>query len=75
MTDLKALLKKIGGGVIRPFTKIDDHVAAEINEKVSVVVASALAQAPILDALLDGKAVTVDLSITLQCRVDGKTIA
>ena len=68
--DLKKILSKLN-----LVGRIKDDVAQDIAQSASLAVASALAQAPVLDALVDGKAVSLDLTVTMRFRVDGQELA
>lgn len=68
--DLKKIL-----GRLNLVGRIKEDVAQDIAANVSLAAASALAQAPVLDALVDGKAVSLDLTVTMRFRIDGKEIA
>ena len=61
-----AFLHKIGGRVAWPFKRISQEVGEEVFEKGALAMRGALAEAPILDDLLDGK--PVDIVMTIQLR-------
>jgi len=64
--NIVGFFKKIGKGAAWPFRKIDEEVGEALAEKAMLATRAALAEAPILDDLLDGK--PVDITITVQMR-------
>ncbi len=63
--DIGKILSKIG----KPFATLDDKITQNIAEKATLATRAALAEAPLLDALLDGEPVEIHLSpITIQLK-------
>lgn len=60
---------KIGKGAAWPFQRLSREVGEEIAEKSALAMRAALAEAPVLDALLDGDPISV--TITVQLKVGG----
>ena len=52
--------------VLWPFRKLSQEVRDEVAEKAALAARVALAEAPLLDDLLDGKEVVVELRVTLK---------
>lgn len=56
--DIKKILKVASW----PFKKVDEKLGEEIAEKAALATRAALAEAPLLDDLLDGKPVTLHVA-------------
>lgn len=52
--------------LLAPLKRIDSEIAEGIAEKAAVGARAALAEAPLLDDLLDGKEVVVEMRIRLK---------
>jgi hypothetical protein len=59
--NIVGFFKKIGKGAAWPFKKIDEEVGEALAEKAMLATRAALAEAPILDDLLDGNTITVQM--------------
>ena len=64
--NIKAFISSLGRGAQWPLRRVKEEVGEEIAEKAALAAKAALAEAPVLDALLDGKPVTVELTIRLK---------
>lgn len=69
--DIKKLIGKIGGGAVWPFRRISEEVGEELAEKVSMGVRAGLAEAPILDALFDGREIEAEVKVSVRLRAKG----
>jgi predicted RNase H-related nuclease YkuK (DUF458 family) len=67
--NIGGFLKKIGKGAAWPFNKIDEKIGEELAEKAMLATRAALAEAPILDDLVDGKEIEIVIApIKIQLR-------
>ena len=48
--------------------KLSDAANAEVQEKITLGMKTALAEVPLLDALLDGKEVTLEITLKLKLK-------
>ena len=63
--DVKEILNKLGDGVKWPFVHITEDVATKVAETVVVGVRAGLSEVPVLEALLLGKSVNVNITVKL----------
>jgi hypothetical protein len=64
--NIGSFFSRVGKGAQWPFAKVSQEVGEEIAEQAALTMRAALAEAPVLDALLDGKPVTIKLTVQFQ---------
>lgn len=62
------LWRKIERGATWPFRKVSKEIGEDLAEKAAIAAASALAEMPILDDLLDGKPVEIVVTVQMKRR-------